>query len=341
MRARRRTAALAGTAAVVAALAGCSLIRAPQPTAQSTGFASAVPEAGAGQAQPAAAPKPVRPASALLHPSGKYFGVEANGAPDSIGPVNAVAVSVGRHPNMIGNYVSWNTPFNTTAATNALNYGALYYMAWEPYGVTVRSIASGASDTYITSFARAIRDFGRPVALSFGHEMNGHWYPWGTTKATPAQFVAAWRHIHDLFARAGAKNVIWIWNPNDIFPVPDVQLKPYWPGDAYVDWAGITGYFGITGPASFEQLFGPTMTEIRQFTNKPFFIAETAVETGPAELDRIQDLISGVKDNSDVLGFIWFNYVKKGVDWTLTDRPKARATFASLISGLPLASLSK
>jgi mannan endo-1,4-beta-mannosidase len=336
MRARRWAAAIAATT-VVAALAGCSLIRAPQPTAQSTGFASAVPEAS----QAAAASKAARPASALIHPSGKFFGIEAAGAPDSIGPVSAIAVSVGRNPNIIGNYVAWDSPFDAKAAANALNYGALYYMAWEPYGVTVRSIANGASDAYITNFAESVRDFGRPVALSFGHEMNGHWYPWGTTGTTPADFVAAWRHIHDLFTRAGANNVIWIWNPNDIYPVPDVQLKPYWPGSAYVDWVGITGYFGITGPASFAQLYGPTMTEIRQFTSKPFIIAETAVETGPDELARIQDLISGVKDHSDVLGFIWFNYVKAGVDWTLTGRSKARATFASLITELPLASLTK
>ena len=336
MRAGRWTAVLAAMA-VVAALAGCSLIRAPQPNAQSTGFASAVPEAG----QASAPPKAVRPASALIHPSGKFFGIEAQGAPESMAPVNAVAVSVGHNPNLIGDYVAWNSAFDAKAAANALNYGALYYMAWEPYRVNVRSIANGASDAYITRFAQSVRDFGRPVALSFGHEMNGHWYPWGTTGTTAADFVAAWRHIHDLFAQAGANNVIWIWNPNDIYPVPDVQLKPYWPGNAYVDWVGITGYFGITGPASFAQLYGPTMTEIRQFTSKPFIIAETAVETGPDELARIQDLINGVKDHSDVLGFIWFNYVKDGVDWTLTGRPKARATFASLVAGLPLASLGK
>ena len=49
-----------------------------------------------------------------------------------------------------------------------------------------------------------MRAFGEPVALSFGHEMNGDWYPWGTKQTTAASFVAAWRHIYDLFAKAGA-----------------------------------------------------------------------------------------------------------------------------------------
>ena len=123
------------------------------------------------------------------------------------------------------------------------------------------------------------------MALSFGHEMNGNWYPWGTSQATPAEFVAAWRHIHDLFAAAGATNVIWVWNPNIVNPMPNVELAPFWPGSAYVDWVGITGYFATTGPDTFAGVYGPTITEVRQFTSKPIIIAETAVETGPDEVD--------------------------------------------------------
>jgi beta-mannanase len=55
-----------------------------------------------------------------------------------------------------------------------------------------------------------VRTLNLPIAVSFGHEMNGNWYPWGTAHTTAAQFVAAWRHIHDLFARVGATNVIWV-----------------------------------------------------------------------------------------------------------------------------------
>ena len=65
-------------------------------------------------------------------------------------------------------------------------------------------------------------------------------------------FVAAWRHIHDLFDAAGATNVIWVWNPNIINPVPGVQLEPLWPGGSYVDWVGMTGYFAVTGPHTFD-----------------------------------------------------------------------------------------
>ena len=323
---------LAGLAAAACVLGGCGLLAAPHTTATNSG------QDGAASSAPSARPSsPPYNVSGLLHPaSGKYFGLEADGAPDSLAPVENFANNVGRKPDLIGQYVSWGKPFDTQAVTNAWSYGALYYMAWEPFGVSVQSIAAGRSDGYITHFAQAVRALNLPVAISFGHEMNGNWYPWGTSQTTPAQFVAAWRHIHDLFARAGAANVIWVWNPNIINPVPQIQLKSYWPGRAYVSWVGLTGYFATTGPHTFATLYLPTMTEIRQFTGKPFIIAETAIESGPATPESAKELVDSVTQHPDVLGFVWFDYNKQGVDWRVESRPPVRAAVAGDISGLRL-----
>jgi mannan endo-1,4-beta-mannosidase len=285
------------------------------------------------------APAAVTPSydmAGLLDPtSGKFLGVEANGAPDSLAPVRTFAAAA-RKPNLIGQYIGWNASFDAQAATRAWSYGALYYMAWEPYGTTVAAIAAGRSNAYITKFATAVRALNLPVAISFGHEMNGNWYPWGTSGTTPGEFVAAWRLIHGLFTGVGATNVIWIWNPNDIFPVPQIALQPYWPGNAYVNWVGITGYFSDDGPQSFANLFGPTMREIRQFTSEPFIIAETSVETGADEVSSMNSLVHGVMRHPGVLGFIWFNYDKAGVDWRVQSRPALQAAFDHDVAGLPL-----
>ncbi|MBO0805957.1 MAG: beta-mannanase [Nocardiopsaceae bacterium] len=327
---------------IVLALAGCGLLRAPTPVSDT----GAPPGAGKLAPRPVrktAAAHPVKPPSDLLHPRSdrKFFGLQVKGAPDSLNPVQNAAAGINRRPNLLGQYTRWPHPFDARAAANAQSYGALYYVAWEPFKTTLSAIASGDRDSYITKFARAVRSYGDPVAISFGHEMNGNWYPWGTTGATAAEFVDAWRHIHELFAKAGASNVIWVWNPNIINPVPDVQLEPYWPGSAYVDWVGITGYFATTGPDTFDGLYGSTMTEIRQFTDKPFIIAETSVETGGNELTSIDALINGVKETSDMLGFVWFDYDKDGVDWSVGDRPQARAAVASDVASLPLVSVTK
>jgi mannan endo-1,4-beta-mannosidase len=301
--------AVGGLALIAAAAltSACSVV-----TSGSTpGQAGLAGQAGGGgstsaaaQPQNSSAPTALS-AAQLTNPDGKFFGIEAQGAPDSIGPADDVAAAVGHDPNLLGQYLAWGSPF----------------------------------DGYVTTFAKAVHAFGGPVAISFGHEMNGNWYPWGTTDATPAEFVAAWQHIHDLFAAAGATNVIWIWNPNIVNPMPDVQLSPYWPGNAYVDWVGLTGYFPTTGPDTFDGIYGPTMTEVRKFTSKPFIIAETSVETGPDQLESIHNLIGGVEASSDVLGFVWFNFNKAGVDWSVTDRPVVRAALASGIAGMHLASL--
>jgi mannan endo-1,4-beta-mannosidase len=204
-------------------------------------------------------------------------------------------------------------------------------MAWEPFGVSVQSIAAGRSDGYITHFAQAVRALNLPVAISFGHEMNGNWYPWGTSQTTPAQFVAAWRHIHDVFAAEGATNVIWVWDPNDIYPVPNVQLSQYYPGDAYVDWVGVTGYWTQAGPNTYGGLYLPTLEEIRQFTRKPFLIAETSVESGSNESASLAGLFQAVEQHPDILGFVWYDY-DKGGDWRIENRPSLQAQFRSALA---------
>jgi mannan endo-1,4-beta-mannosidase len=275
--------------------------------------------------------------SGLRAPAGgKIFGVQAPGAPDSLGPVRSFAASAGARPNLIGQYMSWNSPLDVKAVQNAWSYGALYYMVWEPYHTTVAAIADGRSNRYITGFAREVRALNLPLAISFGHEFNGFWYPWGTTGTTAAQFVAAWRLIHRLFAAAHATNVIWVWNPNVISAEPQLPLSTYYPGDAYVDWVGVTGYFSATGPDTFDGLYGPTMQEIRGFTAKPFFIAETSVQTGPDAATAAQDLVSGVRQRSDVLGFVWFDFDKAGTDWRLGSRPSVRAAIDAGLAGLRL-----
>jgi mannan endo-1,4-beta-mannosidase len=331
MTGRRAASILAGTVLVAAlVLSGCRSL--------TSGGASGPGGPGAAGASSASPPSDLPyDISGLLAPtSGKFLGVEANGVPGSLAPVRSFAASVGRKPNVIGQYIGWRTAFDARAAASAWSYGALYYIVWEPYGTSAGTIAAGHSDAYITQFGRAVRALNLPVVISFGHEMNGNWYPWGVGQTSAADFVAAWRHIHNLFTAAGASNVIWLWNPNVISALPQVQLQPYYPGDAYVDWVGVTGYFATTGSHSFKGLYGATMSEIRRFTAKPFIIAETAVETGPAETASVRSLFSGIAHRSRVLGLVWFDYDKAGVNWRVESRPVVQAAISKDLARLRL-----
>jgi mannan endo-1,4-beta-mannosidase len=290
--------------------------------------------AGGQGAQPAAggaassAAVPVQPynISPLLYPKKKFFGATFDGVPASLAPVQAYASQVGRKPNLLEFYLAWGDTLQTDQTQAVWDDGQVPYLAWEPYKATMAQIASGSQDAYIRSTADAIRDLDLPVAISFGHEMNGAWYPWGTEGTTPAEFVAAWRHIHDVFQNEGVSNVIWVWSPNIINPVPSVQLKQYYPGDGYVDWVGVVGYYALTGAHDFEQLFGPTFTEVRAFTSKPFLLAETGSEPSARKAAQITELLRTVADTPDVIGFIWFD-LDKETDWRVDSSPAALAAF--------------
>jgi mannan endo-1,4-beta-mannosidase len=266
----------------------------------------------------------VRP---MLEPSRKYLGVAINGAPEDLAPVNDFAAKIGKSPNILEYYAAWGDQYETEWNRNAWRSGALPMMAWEPFKPSVADIANGASDHYIREFAEKVRKLNLPVAISFGHEMNGFWYPWGTEKTKASDFVRAWRHVHDVFLDVGAANVIWVWSPNVINPVPNVPLEPFYPGHSYVDWIGLVGYYSRTGAHTFETLFGPTMKRVREFSQKPFLIAETAAQPGPGRSRRVADLFEGVAAADDVIGFVWFEHDKQDADWRVSADSAALGQF--------------
>ena len=101
-------------------------------------------------------------------------------------------------------------------ATTAANDGAVPLVQINPTNTNVAAIAAGQYDSYLSTYAKAVRAYHHPVILSFGHEMNGYWYSWGYTHTSPAVFVAAWRHIVTLFRTLEVQNVTWLWTINTI-----------------------------------------------------------------------------------------------------------------------------
>jgi hypothetical protein len=284
------------------------------------------PVAGETAGAPSEKPEPPYDVRPLLAPKKKYLGVAAEGAPASLKNVESFAKGAGKKPNLIEFYSAWGDRYETRLVRNAWDYGSLAFIAWEPFDATPKEIAAGKDDAYIREYARSVKELNLPVAISFGHEMNAFWYPWGTKNATAAQFVAAFRHIHDVFAQEGATQVIWVWSPNVVNPVPKAKLKPYWPGEDYVDWVGVIGYYASTGPHTYSTLYGPTFDQIRAFTKKPVIIAETAAEAGERKPADITDLFKGTAAHDDVIGFVWFNFDKEA-DWRISSGPLSEQTF--------------
>jgi hypothetical protein len=217
---------------------------------------------------------------------------------------------------MVVYYSGWLEPFQASFATTVAKDGAVPLVQMNPTHASVAAIVAGQYDSYLSAYAAAVRAYRHPVILSFGHEMNGHWYSWGYTHTSPATFVAAWRHIVTLFRRLGAQNVTWLWTINTIHKKSGVPSPgPWWPGNSYVNWVGIDGYY--TSPSAvFASVFGPTIVYVRSLTHEPILISETSATPASSQPAKIADLFAGIHLYG-LLGFVWFDSVDK-VDWSLS-----------------------
>jgi Glycosyl hydrolase family 26 len=287
---------------------------------------------GYSQLAPAPAPAksvPSGPVHAVLPTTpDSYLGVYEQGVPQSYKLVDQFANTIGRQPNVVLCYTSWGTGFQASFAQAALTHGATVLFDLDPTDVSVSSIANGSQDPYIRSYAEAVRAFGRPVIISFGHEMNGDWYSWGWTHTLPRTFRLAWRHIVAVFREVGADNATWLWTVN-YTTFGESPIRAWWPGSAYVTWVGIDAYFDVPND-DFDTQFVPTINDIRGFTKRPILIGETAVGPLAGMAAKIPGLFAGVRQNH-LLGFVWFDVAQnQGIyhqDWRLEGQPRAISAF--------------
>jgi hypothetical protein len=151
------------------------------------------------------------------------------------------------------------------AALQARAARAVLVVTLEPWG-SLSTVAARAA----TDLANRLTGYGAdgvPTIVRFAHEMNGSWYPWGQD---PAAYIATFRLVADV-VHASAPTAGMLWAPNQGAGYPyaggryeaqpgstaarlldtdgdgsldagDDPYAPYWPGDAYVDWVGMSLY---------------------------------------------------------------------------------------------------
>jgi mannan endo-1,4-beta-mannosidase len=247
----------------------------------------------------------------------RYLGVYEPDAPGSYAGVDQFAQAIGRQPNIVSYYSRWMVPFAVPFATSAAKHGAVTVVQIDPVGISLPSIAAGRYDSYLRSYAAAVKAFGHQVVLSFGHEMNGNWYSWGRSKSSPAAFVAAWRHIVTVFGKVGATNVTWLWTVNVVNANPYIPAPGrWWPGRSYVNWVGIDGYYYLPSQ-SFAQVYGPTIGAVRELTSDPILITETGAAPGTGQPTKIGDLFAGI-NTYGLSGFMWFDENTQGHIWRIS-----------------------
>jgi mannan endo-1,4-beta-mannosidase len=209
-------------------------------------------------------------------------------------------------------FTAWLGPFPTVLNQLAGQNGATVYLNLEPWNTwgggavpKMTDIAKGSADSYLTSIGNAIKAGGNDVWVTFAHEMNGTWYPWGIQAVTPAQWVTTWKHVCDVIraAAGGHAKMVWCPNNNDVGPV-----TPYWPGAAYVDIAGFDGYLNQDAASqTYGSFVAPTVAEIRKLAgNLPIWNAETGVNPGTGRAARYAQFIADMHSDG-LAGFTQWN----------------------------------
>jgi Glycosyl hydrolase family 26 len=188
-------------------------------------------------------------------------------------------------------YAMVNTTWNSDGSVSCLDPNGATYSNSD---TVMQAIAAGNYDQAINY---QIQNYLVPVAgeiyyIRISHEWPGSWYcdsPWynaseQSPNVPPADWIAAWQHVHDLL-KAKLPNVKFEWDGPS-----DATQAAYYPGDNYVDLIGIDDYVGAyaTDDSSALAAWQATMIgqtgganlsyllPFQQQHNKPFVMPEWA-----------------------------------------------------------------
>ncbi|MCG7288291.1 FHA domain-containing protein [Cellulomonas sp. ACRRI] len=323
---------------------------------------------------PAAPTKPTAPSkAALVNPTSRYFGMYTEQAPFNWATFDDAAEEVGRQQTMVGFFGGWDEAYRANAVTRAWQRGMLPMLTWESRPIASKNdvveepdyslpkIVAGDFDAYLTQYARDVAATGLPLAIRLDHEMNGTWYPWAEQSGSGASingnnvgdYVKMWQHVHDIFEANGANEyVIWVWAPNIVNNLSSSHqstefLRALYPGDAYVDWVGVSGYqrppYKADNNATFSYTYDRTLDQLRAITDKKILLAEVgASEIGGTKPAWVTSFFQGFDPgrNDDVIGFAWFNlavttYVDGQLatnDWRVDSRANSLEAFRAGIA---------
>lgn len=272
---------------------------------------------------------------------------------DDVGTLDSFTASVGGQcPAMWSLWSDWggdNAAFPAGALPSALKArGITPMILWQPVdprnlesqAYTYERIVAGDFDAYIRQWALDAKAWGGPVVVRFAHEMDGSWFPWGTTARnlegnTPEFFIKAWKRIWKAFkgvGGVGATNVRFLWSPL----TPRVAV---YPGNKFVDYVGFTAFnWGGGKPwKSMVNLYAPKVNKARRITTKPIIVAETgSTAIGGDKLDWIKRGHRQVyKKLPQVAAVVYFNidmYFADQPDWSMETTPGALSAYRDLLA---------
>jgi hypothetical protein len=292
----------------------------------SAGVAVALTQVGSSSSVttgPAPAGVPLVPAQGAL--LGHYYGT---------GTIAQTDRRITRKPAVHLSYYDFQDDWAKSPVTAAdFADGRIPLVNVEPNDIDFTDIVNGKYDVMLTRRADDAKALGKQFFVDFAAEMNGD-EGWGGHD--PAKYIAAWRHIHDIFTARGAANVVWVWCPNNEDSAGAPPAMDYYPGDEYVDWAGIDGYnWGTSDPdfewQSFRDLFAGIYPQLAA-KGKPIIIGEMASdEAGGSKADWIQAIVPTLKNDYPLIkALVWFD-IEKERHWQIDSSSAGLAAYRTMV----------
>jgi hypothetical protein len=268
----------------------------------------------------------------------------ANGAflgawvrPESLTPsgrltaVSTLESTLGRRLDIVNTYRRWDEPIFNDSDVAFSRRGSTMMISWAS-GDT-RSITSGRHDSLIQERARLVKAFGHPLLLRFRWEMDRPGL--AASMWSPADYIAAWRHVRGIFDAERVTNVSWVWCPTaEGFGAG--YAPPFYPGDDLVDWVCVDVYAGAQ-LTSMAELLRPVLRWAATHPRKPLMIGEFGVSrawSADARAGWLRGAALVFKANPQIRAVLYFESDPDGngpqQQFSLSADPPALAAFAQL-----------
>ncbi len=220
-------------ALTVLALAGCTPEATwHQPASQPSTTTEIATDAGPFASGPVAAPH----TGALV---GAWVKPPTLTQPDRVAAVRGFERALGRRLDIVNTYRRLDDQFPTMSDQTFAADGATLMVSWAIDDTRV--VTSGGQDALIRDWADRFRGFGHPILLRLRWEMDRP--NLAAAMWSPADFVAAWKHVRALFQAEGVRDVSWVWCPT-AEGFTGGYAPAFYPGDDQVDWTCVDAYAG-------------------------------------------------------------------------------------------------
>jgi Glycosyl hydrolase family 26 len=305
----------------------------PKPTGTSDGTPGTTgsPEAiatstGPFDAGPVRAPK-----------AGAYLGAWVKPAqltePQRVAAVSMFERQLGRRLDIVNTYRRFDQDLLTESDLTFTERGSTMMISWA--GGDTRAVTMGRYDDAIRAGALAVRDYGRPILLRYRWEMDRPGL--AASMWSPADYIASWKHVRDVFRDAGATNVSWVWCPTDEGFVGG-YAPPFYPGDDQVDWVCVDVY-ASSRLTPLGDLLRPFLRWSATHPRKPIMIGEFGVARVWGTEQRaawLRDAALVFKANPQIRAVLYFDSNPENGDgssrqeFRMSDDPSVLAAFADL-----------